>query len=126
MGDGYADANTAAISCSAKPTTARRRTEPTERYYTDGVVPGAQDAARQRQPLGRHIRNISAILTGTPTAAPTQYGIPWLTACSSSTWKRKRLHNRTRATPEEIALGRGAFLYMLDVLKPDFVIVWGD
>lgn len=33
--------------------------------------------------------------------------------------------NRTRATPEEIALGRGAFFAMLDVLKPDFVIVWG-
>ena len=33
--------------------------------------------------------------------------------------------NRSRATPEEIALGRGAFFAMLDVLKPDFVIVWG-
>ena len=29
------------------------------------------------------------------------------------------------ATPEEISLGRGAFLAMLDVLKPDLVIVRG-
>ncbi|MFR0875826.1 MAG: hypothetical protein ACLSHC_15540 [Bilophila wadsworthia] len=78
---------------------------------------------KQRQPLGPLHRNIS----------PCRERLQWVNAVWDTVaygvffqhMETETHRNRSRATPEEIALGRRAFFAMLDVLKPDFVIVWG-
>ena len=64
-----------------------------DRTYTDGPrapsVPGRR--RRQRQPLNPHCpQHLRHAHREHLYAGPTRYGIPWLTVCSSSTWKRKR------------------------------------
>ena len=125
MGDGYADADPRILMLGeANHGTA---SDESDRTYTDGPrapgVPGRR--RRQRQPLDPHCpQHLRHAHREHLYAGPTRYGIPWLTVCSSNTCKWKRTA-AAPATPEEITLGRGAFLAMLDVLKPDLVIVRG-
>ena len=100
VGDGYADASPRILMIGE----ANHGTAPDEadRTYTDGVV-----------------------LTGN---AYGESNAVWDTVAYGVFFQHMETEthrNRSRATPEEIALGRGAFFAMLDVLKPDFVIVWG-
>ena len=125
VGDGYADASPRILMLGE----ANHGTAPdgADRTYTDGVVRRAlQDAAEGNgSHWVRYIRNISAMLTGNAYGGPNAV---WDTVAYGVFFQHMETEahrNRTRATPEEIALGRGAFFAMLDVLKPDFVIVWG-
>ena len=125
VGDGYADARPRILMIGE----ANHGTAPdgADRTYTDGVVRRAlQDAAEGNgNHWVRYIRNISAMLTGNAYGGPNAV---WDTVAYGVFFQHMETEahrNRTRATPEEIALGRGAFFAMLDVLKPDFVIVWG-
>ncbi|MFQ9489678.1 MAG: hypothetical protein ACLR0N_00835 [Bilophila wadsworthia] len=125
VGDGYADARPRILMIGE----ANHGTAPdgADRTYTDGVVRRAlQDAAEGNgNHWVRYIRNISAMLTGNAYGGSNAV---WDTVAYGVFFQHMETEthrNRSRATPEEIALGRGAFFAMLDVLKPDFVIVWG-
>ena len=125
VGDGYADASPRILMIGE----ANHGTAPdgADRTYTDGVVRRAlQDAAEGNgNHWVRYIRNISAMLTGNAYGGSNAV---WDTVAYGVFFQHMETEthrNRSRATPEEIALGRGAFFAMLDVLKPDFVIVWG-
>ena len=124
VGDGYADASPRILMIGE----ANHGTAPdgADRTYTDGVVRRAlQDAAEGNgNHWVRYIRNISAMLTGNAYGGSNAV---WDTVAYGVFFQHMETEthrNRSRATPEEIALGRGAFFAMLDVLKPDFVIVW--
>lgn len=125
VGDGYADARPRILMIGE----ANHGTAPdgADRTYTDGVVRRAlQDAAEGNgNHWVRYIRNISAMLTGNAYGGSNAV---WDTVAYGVFFQHMETEthrNRSRATPEEIALGRRAFFAMLDVLKPDFVIVWG-
>ena len=125
VGDGYADASPRILMIGE----ANHGTAPdgADRTYTDGVVRRAlQDAAEGNgNHWVRYIRNISAMLTGNAYGGSNAV---WDTVAYGVFFQHMETEthrNRSRATPEEIALGRRAFFAMLDVLKPDFVIVWG-
>ena len=125
MGDGYADARPRILMIGE----ANHGTAPdgADRTYTDGVVRRAlQDAAEGNgNHWVRYIRNISAMLTGNAYGGSNAV---WDTVAYGVFFQHMETEthrNRSRATPEEIALGRRAFFAMLDVLKPDFVSVWG-
>ncbi len=125
VGDGYPGAAPRILMIGeANHGTAR---DGADREYTDGVVRRAlRDAAEGNgNHWVRYIRNISAMLTGKAYGGPNAV---WDTVAYGVFFQHMETEahrNRTRATPEEIALGRGAFFAMLDILKPDCVIVWG-
>ena len=125
VGDGYADASPRILMIGE----ANHGTAPdgADRTYTDGVVRRAlQDAAEGNgNHWVRYIRNISAMLTGNAYGGSNAVWDTVVYGVFFQHMETETHRNRSRATPEEIALGRGAFFAMLDVLKPDFVIVWG-
>ena len=109
VGDGYADASPRILMLGE----ANHGTAPdgADRTYTDGVVRRAlQDAAEGNgSHWVRYIRNISAMLTGNAYGGPNAV---WDTVAYGVFFQHMETEahrNRTRATPEEIALGRGAF-----------------
>ena len=116
VGDGYADARPRILMIGE----ANHGTAPdgADRTYTDGVVRRAlQDAAEGNgNHWVRYIRNISAMLTGNAYGGSNAV---WDTVAYGVFFQHMETEthrNRSRATPEEIALGRGAFFAMLDVL----------
>ncbi|MFQ8736085.1 MAG: hypothetical protein ACLSAH_08740 [Bilophila wadsworthia] len=94
--------------------------------YTDGVV----RRALQTPPKATATTGSATSATSPPCSPGT---LRWVNAVWDTVaygvffqhMETETHRNRSRATPEEIALGRRAFFAMLDVLKPDFVIVWG-
>lgn len=125
VGDGYADASPRILMIGEA-----NHGEPqdgADRNYTDGVVRRAlQDAAEGNgNHWVRYIRNITAMLTGNAYGGSNAV---WDTVAYGVFFQHMATEahrNRASATPEETALGRGAFLALLDILKPDFVIAWG-
>lgn len=126
MGDGYADADPRILMLGEA--NHGTTSDGADRTYTDGVVRRAfRDAAGGN---GNHwirtVRNISVMLTGN-TSTRTQRGMGYrgLRRVRPAHGNGSAPQPPPSATPEEITLGRGAFLAMLDVLKPDLVIVRG-
>lgn len=126
MGDGYADADPRILMLGEA--NHGTTSDGADRTYTDGVVRRAfRDAAGGN---GNHwirtVRNISVMLTGnTSTRAQRGMGYRGLRRVCPTHANGSVPQPLPHATPEEIAFGRGAFLAMLDVLKPDFVPVRG-
>ncbi len=101
--------------------------EPTGHTLTGLVRRAFRDAAGGN---GNHwirtVRNISVMLTGnTSTRAQRGMGYRGLRCVRPAHGNGSAPQPPPSATPEEITLGREAFLAMLDVLKPDLVIVRG-
>ena len=88
VGDGYADASPRILMIGEA---ARRRTEPTERTLTGSCAGRSKTPPKATATTGSATSATSPPCSpGTLTVGPTRCGIPWLTAYSSSTWKRKR------------------------------------
>lgn len=125
VGDGYAGASPRILMIGeANHGTPQ---EGADRGYTGGVVRRAlRDAAEGNgNHWVRYIRNISAMLTGNAYGGSDAV---WDTVAYGVFFQHMETEahrNRASATPEEVALGRGAFSALLGILKPDFVIVWG-
>lgn len=126
MGDGYADADPRILMLGEA--NHGTTSDGADRTYTDGVVRRAfRDAAGGN---GNHwirtVRNISVMLTGnTSTRAQRGMGYRGLRCVRPAHGNGSAPQPPPSATPEEITLGREAFLAMLDALKPDFMPVRG-
>lgn len=99
-----------------------------DRTYTDGPrapgVPGRR--RRQRQPLDPHCpQHLRHAHREHLWRAQRGMGYRGLRRVRPAHGNGSAPQPPPSATPEEITLGRGAFLAMLDVLKPDLVIVRG-
>ncbi len=71
----------------------------------------------------RYIRNIEAMLGGREYGAPEHC---WQKLAYAVFFQRIKTNPGDGHTPEDIRRGREAFSALLDILAPDYLIVWGQ